>query len=36
MTLSINLDRSIGFGESCQITVSTPNGVKSQTQVIGE
>lgn len=36
MTLSINLDRNLGPGESCEITVSTPNGIKSQTQVTGE
>jgi hypothetical protein len=36
MVLSITLDRNLNPGQSCEITVSTPNGVKSQSQVTGE
>ena len=36
MVVSFYLDRNLDPGQSCEITVSTPNGVKSQTQVTGE
>jgi hypothetical protein len=36
MVLSIVLDRTLDSGQSCEITVSTPNGVKAQSQVTGE
>ena len=36
LTVSITLDRSLSSGQSCEITVSTPNGIKSQTQVTAE
>jgi hypothetical protein len=36
MVLTIVLNPSLGSGETCRITISTPNGVKSQTQVTRE
>jgi hypothetical protein len=36
MVVSIALDRNLSSGQSCEITVSTPNGVKSQTQITAE
>jgi hypothetical protein len=36
MIVSVMLNPAVGSGETCRITISTPNGVKSQTQVTGE
>jgi hypothetical protein len=36
MIVSVMLNPAVGSGETCRITISTPNGVKSQTQVTSE
>ena len=36
MIVSVMLNPAVGSGEACRITISTPNGIKSQTQITRE
>jgi hypothetical protein len=36
MIVAIQLNPEISSGEACRITISTPNGINAQTQVIRE
>ena len=36
MIVSVVLNPAVGSGDTCRITISTPNGIKSQTQVTRE